>query len=411
MGTLSSRAIHVKNEPERLTGRRFGKWAVLGSAAPKLYRAPSGKTQRIRYWVCQCDCGAVKDVCEYDLKRGRSTSCGCANNITHGMTKSPEYYAWNGMRHRCNDPKTSGYKNYGGRGIAVCKRWEDSFAAFYADVGPRPSPLHSVERIDNDGSYEPGNVRWATRAEQNRNTRTARILEHAGTALPLSEWARRLGIVNATLLSRLDSGWTLEEALSTPKLLCGRRCRNVKRVAREKSRPPIQPLRGSKRCLDLTWRKFGRLTAIVCVGQIKGQAQWKCRCKCGGEKIASAASLQAERTRSCGCLVREFASTVNKKHGLSSTPEWVAWSSMKGRCNNPRNYKYAIYGGRGIKVCERWMESFKNFYADMGPRPSSAHSLDRINVDGDYRPENCRWATHTTQSRNRRCMRATSGVA
>jgi hypothetical protein len=111
------------------------------------------------------------------LKRGWTQSCGCLqkdrakDNAKHGKTGSPEYHAWSAMIQRCTNPKTKQYKDYGGRGIRVCQKWKCSFESFYADMGPRPSKAHSIDRKDNDGNYEPGNCRWATEREQKMNTR------------------------------------------------------------------------------------------------------------------------------------------------------------------------------------------------------------------------------------------------
>jgi hypothetical protein len=133
----------------------------------------------------------------------------------HGLSRSAEYRIWTGMKQRCTVPKYK-HRNYQGRGIVVCERWQ-SFANFLCDMGKRPSPKHSIDRIDSNKGYEPGNVRWATRIEQNRNMRTVRHLTHKGITLSVPEWAERLGISVATLRVRLHRGRNVERALEPVK--------------------------------------------------------------------------------------------------------------------------------------------------------------------------------------------------
>jgi hypothetical protein len=126
------------------------------------------------------------------------------------------YKAWHTMKCRCCKPDHSSHYWYGARGIRVCAAWCESFETFLRDVGPRPSRRHTLDRIDNERGYEPGNVRWATRAQQMRNTRSNRWLELHGERLTLRDWARRLGASHATIHTRLLRGWPLERALTTP---------------------------------------------------------------------------------------------------------------------------------------------------------------------------------------------------
>ena len=131
------------------------------------------------------------------------------------------------------------------------------------------------------------------------------------------------------------------------------------------------------------------------------------RCDCGTEKEIMDSSVKRGNTKSCGCLLRENGrktAKLNTTHGMRYTKEYECWKSMKQRCSNPNKDGYKNYGGRGIKVCDRWLNSFENFYADMGPKPVG-HSIDRINNDGNYEPKNCKWSSNSDQAYNRRPKR------
>lgn len=132
----------------------------------------------------------------------------------HGGRHTSEYKIWERMLHRCKNPNNERYARYGGRGIKVCERWQESFANFLADMGPRPSPKHTVDRIDNDGHYEPSNCRWATQMEQTRNSSRTKDLTLNGETMCMTAWAQRLGITQHTLNGRLKRGWPLSAALT-----------------------------------------------------------------------------------------------------------------------------------------------------------------------------------------------------
>lgn len=135
---------------------------------------------------------------------------------SHGLSYTPEYRAWQTMRLRCTVPTNPAYKDYGGRGIKVCARWLESPAAFVADMGPKPSPAHELDRYpNNDGDYEPGNCRWALRKDNCRNRRSSRVIECDGEALTLIEWAERSGVRAETIAERLDRGWDQRAAIFT----------------------------------------------------------------------------------------------------------------------------------------------------------------------------------------------------
>jgi hypothetical protein len=151
---------------------------------------------------------------------------------------------------------------------------------------------------------------------------------------------------------------------------------------------------------DMTGQTFSRLTVIERAGSKANGAAWKCKCICGNETIVSRHCLIHGNVQSCGCLYRERQREATVTHGLSKHPLYQSWATMISRCENPNATGYRNYGGRGIKVCERWRHSFPNFLKDMGERPDGM-TVERKNVNGDYSPENCVWGTHKEQHHNK----------
>jgi hypothetical protein len=210
-----------------LTSQRFGRLLVLKEAPP--HRKPSGFTCR-RYYV-RCDCGTEFIVLFSSLRSGETKSCGCLKieaarerglqNLVHGHArtteKTPEYRSWRNMIDRCENPEATYYDRYGGRGIKVCAEWRNSFAVFLKDVGPRP-PGHTLDRIGNDGNYEPGNVRWATQSEQARNRTSNHQVIYRGRTMPLADAITTSGDIVKwdTAKRRLDLGWPVARAVETP---------------------------------------------------------------------------------------------------------------------------------------------------------------------------------------------------
>ena len=198
-------------------GERFGRLVYFAEAE---YR----KSNRNRRVKARCDCGAIGEYFLLSLRNGETKSCGCIQREgacyrTHGHTTSrkfsPEYYSWASMMTRCNNPKSTHYDKYGGRGIAVCERW-NLFANFLEDMGPRPLGT-SIEREDVNKGYDPSNCVWATTKRQSNNKRDNTFLEYNGKRQTVAEWSEETGITYNTIIARIHRlKWSAEKALTTP---------------------------------------------------------------------------------------------------------------------------------------------------------------------------------------------------
>lgn len=196
----------TKGQPHKIdiSGNRYGRWVVIDRV--------KGST-----WLCRCDCGTVKRVQGSSLKLGKTVSCGCYSierTKTHGKEGTPTYNTWAHMLTRCRNQRHKQYAEYGGRGISVCEAWH-SFENFYNDMGEKPKGM-SLDRIDNDGNYEPLNCRWATVKQQIRNRRISPKYEIDGMMRSLGDLAEKYRIPVRRLYERMRSGWSLEDALSKP---------------------------------------------------------------------------------------------------------------------------------------------------------------------------------------------------
>lgn len=195
------------------TGSRFGRLVVLSF---------SHDQRGSKYWLCRCDCGAERNISFSNLANGRTLSCGCLQaevkklpreRKTSGpRVRTPEYMSWCSMRARCFNKNCNSYPSYGGRGITVDPTW-DSFSAFLDDMGTKPGPSYSLDRIDNDGNYTPKNCRWATPEEQAQNRRTSIKIN----GVSLSKHCRDNGISAAAVAARLKRGWSLPDALTSKR--------------------------------------------------------------------------------------------------------------------------------------------------------------------------------------------------
>jgi hypothetical protein len=200
-----------------MAGRRFGTVTALRVA-------PEARTRTKFKWVCLCDCGQEFTTCGGKLRCGDVVSCpDCSrervrlSRVVHGMRRTAEYRIWTHIKSRCFNTRVPEFKHYGGRGITMCERWRESFADFLADMGPRPSALHSVDRHpNNDGNYEPGNCRWATPKAQANNTRSNRKVTVAGETRNMTQWAESIGVRREVIHKRLKRGIEGDRLLAEP---------------------------------------------------------------------------------------------------------------------------------------------------------------------------------------------------
>jgi hypothetical protein len=200
---------------EGLEGLRFGRLVVKKRAERDLYD---------QFWLCACDCGKKKKIRGRAFtKRDRPTlSCGCLQKEraskarkTHGDSNSPEYKVWAGMWTRCTNPKQASFKDYGARGVTVCKRWED-YGKFLEDMGRRPTPKHTIDRADNNKGYSPNNCKWVPRKEQNRNKLNTILISYRGEKRLLNDWCELLKLPPSTIRMRLWRGWPVSDAFEFP---------------------------------------------------------------------------------------------------------------------------------------------------------------------------------------------------
>jgi len=203
------------NRFKDLRNQRFGKLLAL-EPIKKSYDANY-------YWLCICDCGKEKTILSSNLVRGISTTCGCGKiklgevTTKHGMTKTRIFKIWAGIRKRCNNSKCESYKHYGGRGIVISEKW-DNFIDFYNDMKEGYADDLSLDRIDPNGNYEPGNCRWATSKTQNRNRRNNNVITFNNESKTLSEWAELSGNNYTVINYRIRKGWDVEKAIFSPNI-------------------------------------------------------------------------------------------------------------------------------------------------------------------------------------------------
>lgn len=305
-------------------GDRYGRWTVIEEVPRN--KIPHGVNKR--FFFCRCDCGFEKRVQFSNLQRRLSISCGCykdefqrakiPHNKTTGLSKTRIYGVYGNMKDRCNNPNSDHYHRYGGRGIKVCDRWQGDggFENFYADMGPRPSSLHTLDRINNDGNYEPGNCRWATIDIQanNRNSNVSITLN--GETKTIAQWSKVTGIGATTILYRKNAGKTPEECLSEIE----DRYKNAYKGPKGLKPKSDKPKQVRKKWVVGAGDRFGRLVVVELfkklaeTGTRKGinNTFCKCSCDCGGTKDVLKSELCKGRTNSCGCIRIELNRAMAK---------------------------------------------------------------------------------------------------
>lgn len=204
-------------------GDVFGRLTVISLHHTKKYTNPSGINKNIEYYLCKCECGNMIITSKDHLKRGRTRSCGCLFSETHtkhNIRHTRIYRIWCLMKSRCYSKNSNSYYNYGARGIRICKEWKENPMAFYDwAVANGYKDNLSIDRIDNNGNYEPSNCKWSTKQEQNKNQRRTRLITYKGQKKCLADWEKELGFTKGKLGYRIRNGWPLEKAFELNALL------------------------------------------------------------------------------------------------------------------------------------------------------------------------------------------------
>ncbi len=341
----------------------------------------------------------------------------------HGMSNSSEHIAWLGAKDRCFNPNTQEWERYGGRGITVCDRWKESFKNFYEDMGPKPSNLHSLDRIDNDGNYEPGNCRWATVEEQVYNRSTKRMVELPdGRSVTTKEAMKELDLKKGTLFSRLNKGTPLDIPVReiakrynyngkvytlgdlagltdiSPKLLYSRLSGGMdidKAISMSKQTPTKYSYLGEQLTLPEIAYKENVPAYLIRYHMNKVEN--------GEYQISGIVDYikryYIPRTMDNG-IVMLVKPELYARHGLTDTSEHRLWVNLKAKCHQHNSPDFKYFGAKGCTMCSEWKSDFTRFLQDVGTKPSENHYFLVIDKTKPIGPGNWRWTTDINEIRN-----------
>ena len=241
---------------KNLTGKQFGEWTALRFV-------PTNDV--VNWWECKCSCGIIRLVRAKNLTLNVSKSCGCTTG-RRGLnaTGHPLYSLWNGIVNRCRNPKNPNYPRYGAKGIGICDEWANDLFAFVKYIGPRPTPKHTVDRIETSKGYEPGNVRWATVSQQQNNKKNNVNLTVNGRTQTAAEWAREMGINRTTIYNRIKAGYSDAEAVLTPATRSHR-----ERAGGNKMRPKILLTHSGQTLTCDEWAKIVKINPATLANRKK----------------------------------------------------------------------------------------------------------------------------------------------
>lgn len=287
-----------------------------------------------RFRVHCSSCGGKRETAVLNVIHRAHTQkrCACGRRKANATAEVTAYHCWQSMIQRCTNPNNAAYDRYGGKGIKVCDAWRRSYDTFINSIGPRPSLTHSIDRIDGERDYEPGNVRWATKKEQANNRSVTTLVTAFGKTQSLKEWAEELGVKYATLRGRVSRvGWDVEKALTIA----------VGSAEAKAAAPPRKRTNRRKRFSDMVGETFGRLTIeqyIPGKRTKKPPARFVCRCACSNSDpvTVSASALTYGQVASCGCLATERVAAFNRSRSKTYTAfgeehtlmEWAILKNM-----------------------------------------------------------------------------------